>query len=159
MGQDMQVLKVKSNEIFPVIAELLDSGQTARITVTGNSMNPFLKAGRDSVELSKTNFREIRRGDIVLIRRTNGIYVLHRVYKKADNSFFIVGDAQQWIEGPLYPEQLVAKISSVRRNNKEIPCTNVTWVFLSRVWLRLRIFRYKIFKMNAFIKRVNGKKG
>jgi len=82
MKQHMQVLKVKSSAIFPVITELLDSGQTARITVTGNSMYPFLRAGRDSVELSKASFQEINRGDIVLIKRTNGIYILHRVIKK-----------------------------------------------------------------------------
>jgi len=150
MKQHMQVLKVKSSAIFPVITELLDSGQTARITVTGNSMYPFLRAGRDSVELSKASFQEINRGDIVLIKRTNGIYILHRVIKKP-KILFMVGGAQQWIEGPLYPEQLVAKVKSVRRKNREIPCTNDTWVFLSRVWLRLRIFRYKTFKVYAFI--------
>lgn len=153
----MQVIKVKSNTIFPVIVDLLNSGQTARITVTGNSMNPFLKANRDSVELSKTSFQEIRRGDIVLIKRTNGIYVLHRVYKKTEDSFSMVGDAQQWIEGPLYPDQLVAKVISVRRKNKEIPCTNIVWVLLSWIWLRLRVFRYKIFKVNTIVKRAMGK--
>lgn len=150
----MQVVKVKSKTIFPVIVDLLNSGQTARITVTGNSMNPFLKEGRDSVELSKTSFPEIRRGDIVLIQRTNGIYVLHRVYQKRKECFFMVGDAQQWIEGPLYPEQLVAKVASVRRKGREIRCTNIVWILLSWVWLRLRIFRYKIFKVNTFIRKV-----
>ncbi len=149
----MQVIKVKSNTIFPVIADLLHSGQTARITVTGRSMSPFLKEGRDNVELSKTSFQEIRKGDIVLVKRTNGIYVLHRVYKKTEASFFMVGDAQQWIEGPLYPEQLAAKVVSVRRKNRDIPCTNKGWRFLSWVWLRLRVFRYKIFKVYSIMKK------
>ena len=153
----MQVIKVKSNEIFPVIVDLLKSGQTARITVTGNSMNPFLKADRDSVELSKTSFREIRMGDIVLVKRTNGIYVLHRVCKKTKDSFFMVGDAQQWIEGPLQPEQLVAKVISVRRKDREIPCNNIVWGVLSWAWLKLRIFRYKIFRVNALLKKAIGK--
>jgi len=152
----MQVMKVKSNEIFPIIVELLESGQTARITVTGDSMRPFLKPGRDSVELAKTSFQEIRKGDIVLIRRTNGIYVLHRVYQKTKDYFTMVGDAQQWIEGPLYPEQLIARVVSVRRNNREIPCGNTGWVVLSWIWLRLRSFRYKIFRVNGIIKKVTG---
>lgn len=150
----MQVIKVKANTIFPTIIELLNSGQTVRITVTGNSMSPFLKEGRDSVALSRTSFSDLKRGDIVLIKRRNGIYVLHRVYQKKKDSFYIVGDAQQWIEGPLSPAQLIGKVVLVKRKSKEIPCTKTLWVFLSLLWLRVRVFRYLFFKANALFKKI-----
>lgn len=153
--KNKQVIKVKSKEIFPVIAELLNTGQTVHITVTGNSMIPFLKADRDSVELSKTSFSEVRRGDIVLVQRRNGIYVLHRVCKKKKDVFYMVGDAQQWIEGPLYPDQLITRVISVRRKDRQILCTNPIWVMLSLVWLRLKVIRYGIFKFHRMVSHRN----
>ena len=70
------------------------------------SMYPFLREDKDKVELAMTSFSCIKKGDVVLIKRESGEYVLHRVLKKSMDHFYIVGDAQQWIEGPLLPEQL-----------------------------------------------------
>ncbi len=149
-----KVNRVKSEILFPVICELIQNNQKARITVTGNSMSPFMKEVRDSVELAATSFESIRRGDIVLIKRTCGQYVMHRVYKKEKDCFYMVGDAQQWIEGPLYPEQLVAIVTRVWRKGREISCGNFWWKFLSKTWLMLRNFRLFIFKVYGQLKRL-----
>lgn len=147
------VSQVKSEVLFPVISECLNNGQNARITVTGNSMRPFLKEIRDSVELTKSTFDEIKRGDIVLIRRTSGAYVLHRVLKKQKNDFYMVGDAQQWIEGPLLPEQLIAKVTKVWRKGKEIRCSKLSWKIPALLWLRVRAFRNLFFKGWSLLKK------
>lgn len=147
-----KINRVKSEYLFPVIIELIQNNQKATITVTGNSMSPFLKEIRDRVELSATSFNEIKRGDIVLIRRKTGYYVMHRVYKKEKGCFFIIGDAQEWIEGPLFPEQLIAIVTRVWRKNKEIKCDNILWRFLSMLWLSLRKFRHVIFKAYNILK-------
>lgn len=143
---------IKSEYLFPVIVELIQNNQKATITVTGNSMLPFLKEVRDRVELSATCFTDLKRGDIVLIQRKTGYYVLHRVYKKEKDCFFIIGDAQEWIEGPLFPEQLIAIVTRVWRKNKEIKCDNILWRFLSMLWLSLRKFRHVIFKAYNMLK-------
>jgi len=152
-----KVNRVKSEYLFPVIIELLNNNQKATITVTGNSMSPFLKEVRDRVELSATSFDEIKRGDIVLIRRVTGCYVMHRVYKKEKDCFYMVGDAQEWIEGPLYPNQLIAIVKRVWRKNREISCDNIIWKSLSLLWLCLRNHRYTIFKINNVIKQLRAK--
>ena len=142
---------IKSNEIFPVIQELLKDGKTVRLPVTGTSMHPFLMEDRDSVELSTSLFSEVKSGNIVLILRKNGQYILHRVITKTDNCFYIVGDAQQEIEGPLYPNQLIAVVTSVWKKKKHIQCSNLWWKTLSYVWLKLRPFRYFIMRIQRFI--------
>ena len=152
-----KVNRIKSEALFPVIIELIKNNQRARLTVTGNSMSPFLKEGRDTVEFSAVDFSQIHRGDIVLIKRKCGYYVMHRVYKKAKDSFYMVGDAQQWIEGPLYPEQLIAIVTKVWRKGREIDCNNVIWKLLSHIWLILRRFRYLIFGVYARVKRIRNK--
>lgn len=149
-----KINKVKSESLFPVIIELIKNNQSAKITVTGNSMSPFLKEGRDNVELAAINFCEVRRGDIILIKRKCGYYVMHRVYKKEKDCFYIIGDAQQWIEGPLFPEQLIAIVTKVIREGREISCNNLIWKFLSHFWLNLRRFRYAIIGIYGRMKHI-----
>jgi signal peptidase len=142
---------IKSNKIFPVIQELLKEGKRVRLPVTGTSMYPFLMEERDSVELSTTLLSEVKPSDIVLILRKNGQYILHRVITKTDNCFYIVGDAQQEIEGPLYPNQLIAVVTSVWKKKKHIQCSNLWWKTLSYVWLKLLPFRYFIMRIRRFV--------
>lgn len=141
----MQKLKrVKSENIFPVIKEILDKGKSTRITVTGMSMYPFLRENIDSVELSKADLSNIRRGDIIMILRDSNVYVMHRVIKTEKNCFYMVGDAQQDIEGPLRYDQIFAKVTSVWRKDKKIDVSNVWWNFLSNFWMILLPFRSSI---------------
>lgn len=145
---------VKAKGLFPVIGELLDNGQSARIIVTGTSMYPFLRDGIDSVELSRTSFYDIQRGDIVMILRDNGQYVMHRVFRKEEDCFYMVGDAQQLIEGPLRPEQLVAVISAVWRRERRVECSNMMWKLLSILWMGLLPFRSLIIRTYGRLRRV-----
>lgn len=149
-----EVRKVKAASIFPFISELFELGQSVKLPVSGDSMNPFLHDGIDSVELTKGSFEQISRGDIVMIQRTDGSYVMHRVIKKKADSIYMVGDAQQWIEGPLYREQLVAVVTAIWRQNKRISCSNKWWRLLSWLWLWLRPFRYFIFRVSRNIKKL-----
>lgn len=143
----------KSSEIFPIIREILDANGSVCIAVTGTSMYPFLRENIDSVVFKKTCIAEVKRADIVLIIRENGEYVLHRIVRKRQDAFYIMGDNQQWIEGPLKPDQLVAVVSSVWRHYKKINCSNNIWRFLSSVWLYIIPLRGKI---NSILHRFDG---
>lgn len=149
------VKRVRAAEIFPVISEILDRGGKAWITVTGMSMYPFLTEERDSVELAPASFSSIKRGDIVLIRRSAGTYILHRVLKKENNFFYIIGDAQQWVEGPLKPSQLIAKVTAVRRNGCNIECSNYLWRLSAGLWLHMIPLRHMVFKTMRFVIRIS----
>lgn len=132
---------IESKTIFPIIKDILDSRKSVRITITGMSMYPFLRECLDSVELSFASFQTINKGEIVLVLRNNGQYALHRVIKKEEECFYMIGDAQQWIEGPLYSNQLIAVVTAVWRKNKRIEYTNVWWRILSLIWLKIIPFR------------------
>ncbi len=148
-----QVKKIKSSELFPVIKEILKEGKTVWITVTGNSMYPFLREDMDSVELSAATLETIRKGDIVLIRRLTGEYILHRVIRKEEDCFYMVGDAQRWIEGPLKPEQLIAVVTEIKRKNHQFTCKNPLWRLLVGFWINIIPFRnYFIKVIRAFSK-------
>lgn len=150
-----KVIKAKSAEIFPVVQEILQNGDNRiNVIVTGNSMYPFLREGTDSVELRKPDYTSLKRLDIVLIKRNNGVYVLHRVCKKNSDCFYMVGDNQYVAEGPLYPDQLIASVSAVIRRQKRIPCDSALWMMLSRLWLfclPLRRFMMKAYRKTGHL--------
>lgn len=133
----VEVKKVKAITLFSLISEILAQERNTRVTVTGDSMYPFLRDGMDSVEFAEGDFNQLIRGDVVLIQRTDGCYIMHRIIRKDSACFFIVGDAQQWIEGPLYPDQFIAVVTAIWRKNKRIDCSSRWWRGLSELWLKL----------------------
>lgn len=149
-----EIRTIKSADLFPFISEIIEQGQSTRIAVKGSSMYPFLRDSVDSVELAKGCFDSLIKGDIVLIQRTDGTYVMHRVLRKAKDFFYMVGDAQQWVEGPIFSNQLVAVVQGVWRKDKRIDCNNLSWRFLSWWWLLLRPYRYIILRVYRKIRQL-----
>lgn len=147
---------VKSDEFFPAIQELLQNNHTVRIIVVGISMMPFLRENIDSVELSVADFNELHFGQIPLIKRMNGQYILHRLVYKKKNCFYISGDAQNWIEGPVMPDQLIAVVTRIWRNDKPISPSSFLWQSLSFIWwLRLPARYILLYPVKWIIRRIS----
>ena len=109
--------KVDTKEYVSMLRELTESGKEVSMLIAGNSMSPFLIHERDSICFKKPD-RKLRRGDMVFYQRPDGQYVMHRIYKVSAEGYYIVGDAQQDIEGPVKREQIFALITRVRRKGK-----------------------------------------
>lgn len=122
---------------MPVLQELLSEGKEVSITVTGNSMSPFLIHGRDRILIAPPD-GNWKKGDMAFFIRTNGQYVMHRIccVDKNGNCFF-VGDAQQYIEGPIEPAQIFGKITSVQRKGKWIGPDDFWWRFFEKIWINI----------------------
>lgn len=152
-----KIIRAKSSDIFPLIREILQEGSGVCITVNGDSMYPFLRNGVDSVELAHIEYNTLKELDIVLVKRSPDEYVLHRVIKKEKDCFYIVGDALNWIEGPLFPNQLIAVTTVVWRKEKKISCCSRSWRVLSWIWtqcLPVRGFLIRIFYTERKLKRI-----
>lgn len=149
-----ELVKVRADELFSLVDEILKNDEKAWITVTGMSMYPFLREGKDSVELSSIEYEAVKKGDIVLIRRKSGHYVLHRLLRKEKNCFYIIGDAQQWVEGPLGPEQLLAYVTSIKRGKRIINCSNIILKCAVNIWLALIPFRNRTMRLYCKIRRL-----
>lgn len=124
---------MKSNkmvDLYPIILEAFSNNMTFKFPVNGTSMQPLLKT-LDSVEIEK--FNELKVGDIVLFRRLNGSFVLHRIIKMHDDLYDIVGDHQTKIEKDIKKEQIIAKVISYSKKGKEKE-------------YNLRNFKYRIYK-------------
>jgi hypothetical protein len=158
MESNNNFISVKMKEMVPIIEDLVERGYKVNLTVTGDSMYPFLRNTIDSVLLSCKNSFNIKKGSIVLYKRRNGQYILHRICKLNKGEFYAVGDSQTQIEGPLHMEQIVAVVTAVFKDGnfkiKEISCENSLWKFLSFLWLCFLPFRPYIKKSYLTIKKI-----
>jgi signal peptidase I len=126
-----------------LVCQLLSEGHTAvPVPVKGVSMRPFLRDGdRVFLDLPKT---AIRKGDIVLFRRTNGQYILHRVHRICrDGSFFMLGDSQL-IPEPVPAEKIRARVSFAIIGGKTVKPRSLHWWFFAYPWRALAPFRRQI---------------
>ena len=74
----------------------------AVVPITGTSMLPLLKEGRDLVELESCSQERLKKGDVVLYKKNDGTLVLHRIIKTENGEFFtVLGDHQfnndEWV--------------------------------------------------------------
>lgn len=139
-------------ELIPSLLNLLEETDPIPLLISGNSMSPFLAHGRDTVYLSKITMPP-QRGDIILYRRDNGKYVLHRVYE-AGATYTMVGDAQTLLERGIRPEQLLAKVTAVDRKGKLLKKGSFCWNFFETVWLRMLSIRPAVRSAYSGIKKL-----
>ena len=123
-----------------VLRELVDDNKSVSLNVSGMSMFPFLEHERDTVYFEAPK-RNLRKGDIVFYQRRNGQYVMHRIYKVKGNQYYIVGDAQRVVEGPVLRDQIFAIVTQAKRNGRMLTPSSLTWKFFERVWLNLLPYR------------------
>lgn len=137
---------VDTNEYVTVLRELAGEGRVVSMLVVGSSMSPFLCHKRDYIYFTKPD-RELRRGDMVFYQRDTGQYVMHRIYKRKKDDYYMVGDAQTQIEGPLRGDQIFARIIKVKRKGRIIEPGNFWWEFFEHVWIRIIPLRKVIEKL------------
>ena len=149
----MKVVDTKA--YVSLMRELTEEGKEVCIVITGNSMSPFLVHQRDLICLKKTE-RKLRKGDMVFYQRQNGQYVMHRIFKVRPDGYYIVGDAQREIEGPISEEQIFGLITKVRRKDRWIGPGDFWWEFLEHVWIRVVPFRRYLSGLYGWITKKRG---
>ena len=128
--------KMDTYEYVSVLRGLTDEGKEVSLRIAGNSMAPFLQHERDMIHFKKPD-RKLKRGDMVFFQRKNGQYIMHRIWKVKPEGFYIVGDAQMWMEGPVEADQIFGLITRVQRKGRWIGPDNFWWWFFEKVWIRL----------------------
>ncbi len=139
------------NDLMPLIEESIKSGQKVKMQVSGISMTPLLHDVRDAVVLEKPD--KLKKYDIVLHRRENGQYILHRIIKKKGDVLTIAGDFETEKEYPVYENQVIAKVTSFRRNGKEYKVTDFIIRLYARLWLLIFPQRQNVLYLINVIRR------
>ena len=116
-------------------------------------MLPFLCHNRDYIYFTKPD-RELRVGDMVFYQRRNGQYVMHRIYKVKAEGYYIVGDAQTEIEGPVARDQIFAFITKVKRKDRILQPGDFWWEFFEHVWIRMIPLRRPAVRLYGTVSRL-----
>lgn len=142
------------NDLIPLMEESFNSNLKFELPVNGTSMHPLLHTG-DYVLLESVKTAKIRKRDVVFYQRTNGQYVLHRIYKKRDNNFIMLGDNQLNKE-VLDKNLVIAKMVGYTHKNKFISIKSFKYRFYSFIW-NIYPLRYLILKVKWALSRKNKK--
>lgn len=126
---------IPMDSLSELIALQLENGGRARLTVTGDSMLPMLRHRRDAVELIPVSDRQ-RKGDIVLYRRADGQYVLHRIIALEGEGYICCGDNQVMRE-PVSHAQLIAAVDGFIRNGKHYSIHWTGYRLYTALWVGL----------------------
>ncbi len=139
--------RVKLEETLPILQEQLDAGGRVSFRIHGISMMPMLRDRQDSVTLCKPQSPP-KKLDIILYRRADGSFVLHRIVGIKDGGYVCRGDNQTSDEYPVKDEDIIAVVSEYTRNGKRksISCIShriYTFLWVNTVFIRKLFARIK----------------
>lgn len=143
--------EIGTHEYLTVLKCMVEDGHEVSMPVSGNSMAPFIRDGRDRVYF-KSPIKPLKIGDIVFFQRKGGQYVLHRICRVKDSSYYIIGDAQNEVEGPIAENQVFAIVTKVERNGKIVHPGNLGWEFYAKIWARVIKLRQPIRRIHSVLK-------
>lgn len=149
----MQNATLNTREYVGRLKLLVEAGDTVSMRIVGSSMSPFLINNRDII-FFKAPDRKLRRGDMVFFQRDSGQYVMHRIYAVKPDGYYIVGDAQTEIEGPIRPEQIFALIIKVKRKDRWLEPGDFWWDFFEKIWSRSIPMRKVFMKLYGLVSKI-----
>lgn len=141
---------VDTREYVAVLKEMVDQGMEVSMTVSGTSMEPFLIHNQDRIYFQKPK-GPIKKGDMVFFQRKTGEYVMHRIMRVRDHQYYLAGDHQTFLEGPIEESRIFAKVVSVERAGVWLSEDDRVWRFYAVWWRRLFWVRKVVNKLKRII--------
>ena len=152
--------QVDTEEYLNAVSALIAEGREVTVPVRGGSMNPFLVDNRDCVLLVPVPER-LRRGDIVLFRRSSGQYVLHRIVAVRRSRpgghepvYFMRDDAQEMTEGPVARAQVRVLAARVMRQGRWLTDRDLRVLFFRHLWCRRYFPRRAALAVYRLVRRI-----
>lgn len=126
-----------------ILTPFAETVRTSRFSGRRNKKMPDEPAARQTARHTDDfpSVASVKKGDVVLFRRTSGKLVLHRIFKVCPDEYWFVGDNMPDIERGIRWEQMIGILTGFVRNGKTVDTKNCGYRILSRIWLMLRPFR------------------
>ncbi len=112
----------------------------------GTSMMPLLKQGRDVFTLSKKTSERCKKNDVALYKRSDHVYVLHRIVEVREKDYVFLGDNCVSREYGIRDEDIVGVMTSFIRKGRRVyvddPDYQVyVWIWSHTTGLRILLKR------------------
>ncbi|MDD7176637.1 MAG: S24/S26 family peptidase [Lachnospiraceae bacterium] len=159
MGETMRKFGMSNNaqkQYKYDIEALLASGQMIRMHPQGTSMYPMFAGAEDEAVIAPADVAKLKRGDVVVYRRdpqAGGLLVMHRIYRRSGDAFYMVGDNQSVIEGPLRGDQIRGILVEWVRCGRTYSVKNIGYRMFFGLWLWMLPLRDPIHKMLSWLRK------
>ena len=154
-----KTVKLPMEELIQIVQLQLSQNGCASLSVTGSSMWPMLRHMQDRVLIAPV--KALKRGDIILYRRDNGQYVLHRILKKKDSYVLCAGDNQLEKER-VENSWVIASVTEFYRGGKRYSVTGKGYRLYQNLWIMLfpvrRVLLWTVKKLGWFKNKIVGGK-
>lgn len=155
--ENKKTFETRMDAISPLISEIVSTGGSAEITVTGNSMWPMLLHKVSKVRVARVH--ELKVGDIPLYKRDSGEYILHRIVGMDDAGYICSGDHQWQLERGIREDQIICVVTHFQRQKKWTSCESRLYKSYIRIWGLLRPARHVKDALVRRIKRLLSRTG
>ncbi len=125
-------LTIPNSIFFAEVESHISGGRSVVIPVKGYSMLPFIRDGRDSVEL--VGCKELKVGDIALAKLGNGNFVLHRVWETDGGKVVLMGDGNIAGKEVCRHSDIIGVASRIFRGKRVIDCTSAAYLRNVKIW-------------------------
>jgi phage repressor protein C with HTH and peptisase S24 domain len=128
----MEHKTVSVYEIGPIIEEQIKLGNQVKLTVSGNSMEPFFHNQKTIVTLTFVS-KSLKKRDIVFYKNINGQYILHRIISLKKGFIVCCGDALKKKEY-LPKESIIARVIEFKNGNLITRTNSKKYQFYGFLW-------------------------
>lgn len=153
----MRTYHLTREELLTSLRESFQSDGGFPLEITGWSMQPLLRHGRDTVWLRPFHRESCKKGSILLYQRLDGRLVLHRVRKCLPDGYRMNGDAQSMCEN-ISVEQIIAQAERIYRSGRMISCSAPGLKLWDALWYPTRPIRPFLFQTVHCIRKVIDRK-
>lgn len=139
-------LPVTLSQLLPVMEEMLANDKEVTFVTNGDSMQPLLHS-KDSVTLKRAY--TYKNKDVVLFRRLDGSFVLHRIIKITGDTVYTEGDSLCGKDEPINKDQILGKVVAFIRGGEILKVSDLKYklyktVYVSAFGKTLRRLKRKI---------------
>ncbi len=149
----MKKVHYNLSEMEPVIRNVLSKGGTFQFYPQGTSMLPSIVAGKDQVLLAPLP-ENLKKYQVVLYKRENGAFVLHRIVKKRAQDYVMRGDNQYVLEPGIHREQMIGIVEKVIKPDQVIDTEAVSYRMKWAIWVHTAFFRRYIMALGRRVHRI-----
>ena len=125
-------------------------------TNVGTSMMPLLREGRDVMIIERPKGR-LKKYDVPLYIRPDGMYVLHRILRVRKNDYVICGDHCTRREYGITDDDIIGVLTGVIRDGKTISMDSLRYKLYYHLWCDFFYVRVLLLKIKYGFKKIFGK--
>jgi len=131
----METRIIDNETMMETVRQFILEGRTVEIRCKGNSMNPFIVSGRDTIMLRPFNASELVPGAVILGRDRYKRYIIHRVAERHEDHVILNGDGNLvTMTERIALDDVIALADSFVVNGRRVSVESRRWRTYSFLW-------------------------